>query len=207
MTVQVIITHSRGACDTLFFALNNPEFTEHHIRAMFLIQGPFGGSGLADFVMGEGPPVDNQLSPLHRSLATIFGDFERFKMKKGQHGGIADMTRDASHRFWTSAVESHPDAVAQIAPRIFYIEGETESSRLKLFLRATGSYLHLHYGPNDGVVARGDQSLRGLGTSLGVYNAGHSDLTRKNPGSKQGKRTRRAFVDAIFVAVGQPGGS
>ena len=27
---------------------------------MFLIQGPFGGTGLADYVVGEGPPIDRE---------------------------------------------------------------------------------------------------------------------------------------------------
>ncbi len=48
----VIIAHSRGACDALAFALAEPAFIRDHVRALFLVQGPFGGSGLADFLTG-----------------------------------------------------------------------------------------------------------------------------------------------------------
>ena len=41
----VVIAHSRGACDILAFALKDPSFVEDRILAMFLVQGPFGGSG------------------------------------------------------------------------------------------------------------------------------------------------------------------
>ena len=41
----VVIGHSRGACDTLAFALENPAFVADHIQALFLVQGPFGGTG------------------------------------------------------------------------------------------------------------------------------------------------------------------
>ena len=43
---MVVIAHSRGACDTLAFALSHAQFVSDHIQALFLIQGPFGGTGL-----------------------------------------------------------------------------------------------------------------------------------------------------------------
>ena len=97
------------------------------------------------------------------------------------------------------------EAVGLVGPKTYYIEGETEPSRLRLFLRATAAYLALHFGPNDGVVARGDQSLASLGTSLGVFDVGHSDFTRNRPGSRAGKRSRKALMDAIVMAVGRSG--
>lgn len=203
----VVIAHSRGACDILVFALKDPSFVQERVRAMFLVQGPFGGSGLADYVMGEGPPVDSQMTRVYRTIARMIGGFERYLMKKGRHGGIADLTRESSRRFWGTAVACHPEAVSMISPKVFYIEAETEPSRLKLLMRSTATYLHLHYGPNDGVVARGDQTVDGVGTSLGVYDAGHSDLTRRSPGSRQGKKTRKAIIDSIVMAVGQSAAS
>jgi pimeloyl-ACP methyl ester carboxylesterase len=200
----VVIAHSRGACDTLAFALENAEFVDRRIEAFFLVQGPFGGSGLADYVMGEGPAVDDALSAVPRTLARLIGGFERMMVGRGKHGGLASMTRERSRTFWGEAIDAHPEAVAVLGSKTFYIEGETEAKRLRLFLRATAAYLTLHYGPNDGVVARGDQSLPALGTSLGVFDVGHSDLTRNNPGSRAGKRSRKAMMDAIVMAVGRP---
>ena len=62
----VVIAHSRGSCDTMAFALQNPEFDAEHIHAMFLIHGPFGGTALADYVVGEGPQMDRRLPLGHR---------------------------------------------------------------------------------------------------------------------------------------------
>ncbi len=50
----VVVAHSRGACDTLAFALENPQFVRTRVRGLFLVQGPFGGTGVADYVAGEG---------------------------------------------------------------------------------------------------------------------------------------------------------
>ena len=55
----VVIAHSRGSCDALAFALQNPEFVKKHVHSLFLIQGAFGGTGIADYVVGEGPPIDS----------------------------------------------------------------------------------------------------------------------------------------------------
>ena len=201
----VVIAHSRGACDTLAFALENPEFVDHRIEALFLVQGPFGGSGLADFVMGDGPPIDRALRLVPRTVARLIGGFERMMMRRGQHGGLASLTSERSHAYWSTAIEANGEAVGLVGPKTYYIEGETEPSRLRLFLRATAAYLALHFGPNDGVVARGDQSLASLGTSLGVFDVGHSDFTRNRPGSRAGKRSRKALMDAIVMAVGRSG--
>jgi len=57
----VVMAHSRGACDALAFALMNPEFIDRRVRALFLVQGPFGGSAAADYAAGEGPPIDRQM--------------------------------------------------------------------------------------------------------------------------------------------------
>ena len=199
----VVIAHSRGACDALAFALENPEFVEARIEAIFLVQGPFGGSGLADFVMGDGPPIDRALRVVPRTIARMIGGFERWMMRRGRHGGLASMTSERSRDYWATAIESNRDSVGVVGPKTYFIEGETEPSRLRLVLRATAAYLTLHFGPNDGVVARGDQSLPGVGTSLGVFNVGHSDFTRNQPGSRAGKRSRKALMDAIVMAVGR----
>lgn len=199
----VVIAHSRGACDVLAFALENPEFVERRIEAMFLVQGPFGGSGLADFVMGDGPPIDRALRAVPRTITRLIGGFERWLVRRGRHGGLASLTMERSRAYWASAIETKSNAVRVVGPKTFYIEGETEPSRLRLVLRATAAYLTLHYGPNDGVVARGDQSLPAVGTSLGVFHVGHSDFTRNQPGSRAGKRSRKALMDAIVMAIGR----
>ncbi len=60
-------------------------------------------------------------------------------------------------------------------------------SRLRLFRRAIASYLQTYYGPNDGIVVLRDQSLSGIGTDLGVFDAGHTDLTHRFPATSSGR--------------------
>ncbi len=199
----VLIAHSRGACDALAFALRNPGFTSDRIEAMFLVQGPFGGSGLADYVMGGGPPVDEQMKGVPRLVARLIGQYERSQVSAGRHGSLSGLTRESSRAYWAGLIEECPEGVAVADPKTYYVEAETHPSKLRLVLRATASYLTLHYGPNDGVVARGDQTVSGIGTSLGVLEAGHSDLTWKGSATKASKRARRALIQAIVMAVGR----
>ena len=175
----VVIAHSRGACDALAFALQNPEFVSDHIQAMFLVQGPFGGSGVADYVVGEGPAMDREMPWRHRLIAHLLGSLEAYRLSRGKHGGLTSLTRRASKEFWERALEEHQAAIPVVAPRTFYVTTQTKPSRLRLFLQATASYLGTYFGPNDGIVALEDQALPGLGTVLAVLDAGHTDLTNR----------------------------
>jgi pimeloyl-ACP methyl ester carboxylesterase len=69
----VVIAHSRGACDALAFALREPEFVRAHVAALFLVQGPFGGTGLADYVLGGGTPPDRRMPAPSRAAARAIG--------------------------------------------------------------------------------------------------------------------------------------
>ena len=71
----ILIAHSRGACDALTFALREPGFVRDRVEALLLIQGAFGGTGLADYVLGEGEPMDDRMSQGHRFLAQGMGVF------------------------------------------------------------------------------------------------------------------------------------
>jgi pimeloyl-ACP methyl ester carboxylesterase len=201
----VVIAHSRGACDAMAFALAHPEFVRDRVAALFLVQGTFGGSGLADYILGDGEPMDRRMPPLHRALAHLLARFERFLLHRGRHGGLEGLTREASRDYWRRALEEHSEALPIVGPKVFYVESEVRPSRLRLFQKATAWYLRTYYGANDGVVARGDQALPGLGTSLGVFDAGHADLTRKFPASRAGRRSRQALIRSIVMAVGRSG--
>lgn len=199
----VVIAHSRGACDMLNFALRNPMFVDERVEAMFLIQGPFGGSALADYVVGEGEPMDRRMPPGHRIVAHFIGKHERSMIAKGDHGGLAGLTRENSRAYWTKLQDENADAITIIAPKVYYIAAQSDPSRLRLIQRTTGTYLDTYYGPNDGMVAVDDQSLPGLGTSLGPLNAGHADLTRQFPATRSGRQDRRALIQCIVAAVGR----
>lgn len=199
----VVIAHSRGACDALAFALDEPRFVAEHVLALFLIQGPFGGTGLADYLTGDGPPIDNRMPLKHRLIALGLSRLEDYVLARGKHGGIASLTTRASKQFWENALEKHEDAVTIVGPRTFYVTTQSRPAHLRLFLQATSWYLGTHFGPNDGMVALEDQSIDGLGTVLAVLDAGHTDLTHKFPSAMPRRRLRRALIDAIVMAVGR----
>lgn len=200
----VVIAHSRGACGSLAFALENPEFVRNHIRALFLVQGSFGGTGVADYVVGDGPAMDRRIPLRFRAVGNLLYGLEKFQVKRGKHGGLAGMTQQASEDFWERMLEEHACALPVVGPKTFYVTSETTPSQLRLFKRATAWYLQTFSGPNDGVVAIEDQSLPMLGTVLGVLEAGHSDLTNRGPATRAPRQFRRALTQAIIMVVGRP---
>jgi pimeloyl-ACP methyl ester carboxylesterase len=203
----VVIAHSRGACDALAFALRNPEFVAERVEAMFLVQGPFGGTGLADHVAGDGPAPDRQMPPASRVTANLLGRLERNFVKSGKHAGLSDLTTGASHDYWTDLLEKHRLAIPVVGPRTFYVTTATLPGRHRMFLRSAAWYLETYFGTNDGVVALDDQSLPGVGTIVAVLDAGHSDLTSQFPSARAQRRLRRALVEGIIMAVGHDVGT
>jgi pimeloyl-ACP methyl ester carboxylesterase len=200
----VLIAHSRGACDTLAFALTNPDFVAERVRAIFLVQGPFGGSGAADFVAGDGNRIDRQMPPAYRLGARVMGQLESKFMDRDKHSVIASLSRDASSRFWERLIEENRDAVALVSPKVFYVTSQTRPSHHPLLQRVTAWYVDTYYGPNDGLIALEDQTVPGVGKVLAVLDAGHTDLTHRFPSARPQKKLRQALVDAIVMAVGTP---
>jgi pimeloyl-ACP methyl ester carboxylesterase len=199
----VVIAHSRGACDALAFALRHPKFVRDRVRALFLVQGPFGGTGVADYVTGEGPPMGREVPLRQRAVGGLIAGLEKRQLNRGRHGGLADLTRSASQDFWERLCDEHADAIPVVGPKTFYVTTETRPSRLGPLRRAPARYLHEHFGPNDGVVALDDQSLPDVGTVLAVLDAGHTDLTGRFPSARGGRQLRRALIQCVVAAVGR----
>ena len=199
----VLIAHSRGACDVLAFALQEPDFIEQHVAAIFLIQGPFGGTALADYIHGTGPVLDRRLKPRHRIITYLLGRLERFRLRQGRHGGLADLVRDESRQFWSRMLQQHSAAVPIVSPRTFFIQSKAAPWQLAWLRRALGWFLTTYDGSNDGAVAVTDQCLPGIGTSLGVYHCGHGELTRRTRVGRSARRLPRALIQSIIMAVGQ----
>ena len=121
----VVIAHSRGACDALAFALHQPEFIRDRVEAMFLIQGPFGGTALADYVAGDAEPMDRRMSAGYRWLGSLIGRREVSLFSDGRHGGLAGLTRVGSRAYWRLELEERCDAARVIGPKVFFIESKS----------------------------------------------------------------------------------
>ena len=200
----VVIAHSRGACDTLAFALGDVSFVRDRIEAMFLIQGPFGGSGIADYVAGSGRPMDRRMALRHRIIAGLMARLARPAARKLGLEVIEGMTPEASRAFWARALAGDPEELALVGSKTFYVRSSIHPSRLGFGRRAIAWYLRAYHGPNDGMVALADQSLPGLGTVIATIEAGHSDLTHKFPSSRGRRGYRRALTRSVVMAVGRP---
>jgi hypothetical protein len=127
----VVIAHSRGACDALAFALHDPQFVGDRVAALFLVQAPFGGTGLADYALGEGHPMDRRMPPGHRLLATLLGRRRRALRERGGHGGLTGLTRDASRAYWRRTLREHAEAIPVVGPKVYYVESRTRPARLR----------------------------------------------------------------------------
>ncbi len=200
----VVIAHSRGACDALAFALRDESFVRDRVHALFLVQGAFGGTGAADYLMGEGSLMDRRMPLRLRVLAYALGRVERFLLGRGKHGGLPGLTLAESGRFWDRLTREHASAIPIVGPKTFYVTSEVNPARLRFFHRAIATYLQTYYGPNDGMVALRDQALPGLGTRLCVLDAAHTDLTHRFPATRAPRRLRRALIQSILMAVADP---
>ena len=198
----VVIAHSRGACDALAFALGDASFVRDRVEAMFLIQGPFGGSGIAEYVLRSGQPMDRRMALRHRIVGGLLGRLARSVAKKVGLEVIEGMTPEASR---ARALDKAGDDLAVVGSKTFYVRSSIQPSRLGFGRRAIAWYLQVYHGPNDGMVALADQSLPGLGTVLATVEAGHSDLTHRFPSSRSRRGHRRALTRSIVMAVGRPG--
>jgi pimeloyl-ACP methyl ester carboxylesterase len=198
----VLIAHSRGACDTLAFALGNPRFVADRVQALFLVQGPFGGTGVADYVAGEGPRMDKSMPLGYRVLGKAIGGLEAQLLGQSRHQVISSLSHEASDHFWDGILGTNHKAIPIVSPKTFYVTSRTRPGRHPLLQRTTAWYLNAYYGPNDGLVTLEDQSLPELGTVLAVLDVGHTDLTHRFPSGRPKSRLRWALVDAIIMAVG-----
>ena len=74
------------------FRTGEPGIRRRPRQAMFLVQGAFGGTGVADYLAGEGPPIDRRMPWRHRVVAHVLGRLEGFLLDRGKHGGLAALT-------------------------------------------------------------------------------------------------------------------
>ncbi len=168
----VVIAHSRGASDALAFALENPKFVKDHIRALFLVQGAFGGSGLAGYVTGSGEPMDRRMKLRHRIVAGLVGRLARVFAGAEKREIMEGMSPEASSAFWAKALDKDVATLAEVGSKVFYVRSSLPPARQRAIRRAMAWYLLAYHGPNDGVVALEDQSLPGFGTVIANLEAG-----------------------------------
>jgi pimeloyl-ACP methyl ester carboxylesterase len=200
----VLVAHSRGAEDALGFALLNPDFVRDNVALIFLVQGSFGGSGLADYVLGKGPTPDTRMGLIPRVLADWAGRLKAWQHQGAiQRGSIQELTREYSATFWHRMREETGTAAQLISDRVFYIQSWFDPNKQDAYHWVAGSYLEAYYGPNDGTISLEDQYLSWVGHRLLTLKVGHTDLTQEYPFSRASSRYRVALTSAVFTAACQ----
>lgn len=202
----VVIGHSRGACLAMAAALADPSLTDRRVAALFLIQGPFGGSEAAAHLVGEGTPMDRRMPPLPRLVAWLAERAIRSGLTGPGRAVVASLVPRRARQSWAGQVADHPEAAAIVGPRTFYITSVSRPARLGPVRRAIGRYLATYHGASDGIILLGDQSIPGVGRVVATVEAGHADLTQRTFRLRRTRKLRTAVADAIVMMMGRDPG-
>ncbi len=195
---MVIMGHSKGASEALALSLQNSVFFKKHVAYLFLIQGVFGGSGVADYVLGQGKPISNQLNFLSGTAMWFMGKAASL-VSPMIHPGLESLRRENAQSFWKDIKQKHGHIIEDIQSRVYHFKAHREPSEMSIFLQHTGHYLKNNYGDSDGLVTIGDQDP-GFGTHLYTFEVCHGGLILHQPITNVPKRTRMAF-NASWVEV------
>lgn len=211
----VLVGHSRGAASLLAVLLEHAEFTRRRVEAVFLIQGAFGGSAIADYFQGEGPEPDSRIPSAYRNqfcaITTVGGALAGCL---GLDTAIAEMTHRKSAERWKELLERHSLGLTELGKKVFYITGRKEPAKAAPMIRANAHYIHYSCGdkpdskgnlicPNDGMLAEKDQILPGFGTPLASLRADHLDLIKPFPFSLEPASYRTRFSRALILSAAQ----
>lgn len=198
----VLFAHSRGAVDALAFALEHSDFVRDRVEAMFLVQGAFGGSGIADYIRGEGVELDSRMPQPFRTFFYLTGKTETL-LDPHIERGLTSLTHSKAKAFWKDLFDKRKDSIPAVTSKVFYVLGSEHPKKVTPLLQANAWYLQTYYGPNDGMVTISDQTLAGVGTPLAVITADHADLTNIAPISNAPESYRKGIIRTVFRAVGQ----
>lgn len=196
---RVLIGHSKGATETLLFAMKNLTFVQENVQAIFLIQGAFLGSPIADYVLGGGHPIDEQL-PVEcqigmNELASLGQDLAEIA-----YNGLYSLTTEEAKEVWPTDPNEILAIKKILDKKVSYIRSFTEDSHASPALKVSECYLHTYYGENDGAVLLEQQYLPLTGQVIGtLWGLDHSDFVLPWPISSKIPSYRHAFTKALLT--------
>ena len=204
----VLVGHSKGAVEVLAFVASAAAFVDAHVQAVFLVQGAFGGSGIADYITGSGRPIDQRL-PMRARTQMILAARGGKMLATFINSGFQSLTHRRAADLWdrlipparAGASGSASRLPPTLAGKIFYIRGQRAPEKVSGVLAATAPYLRTYYGENDGLVEVADQWIPGAGELIATLDADHCALVVARPISAQSFGTRRAFTRALLMQI------
>ena len=201
----VIIAHSRGAVDTLAWALYNAGPIQKYVKDIFLLQGAFGGSGVADYFAGCGHEVDSRMEKYTTLFPILRNIYYGYYLNLWLGTGLGSLRRDNSSRFWRQMLSRFQDQIPLIRDKIHFVTASiSDPDRASFILRPTAWYLKTYYGPNDGLVAIDDQAIEEVGNIVLATEGDHADFSSPQPISGRPPIYRHAFTSAAVLGAVQP---
>lgn len=192
----VMIGHSKGAVEGLLFAIENKEFVQKRVQAVFLVQGAFLGSPIADYIAGKGHAVDSKIPFFGR----MFLESAHYVLSRLiVTNGLLALTSSNINEFWGSK-SIEPQHVDTLDNKVFYIKSRQNYRYMSLFIDNAGRYLETYYGDSDGIVILDGQSLSHVGRTIAtIEGADHTDLMLSAPLSNREKKYRFAFTNTLLT--------
>jgi hypothetical protein len=197
----VIIAHSRGAVDALAWAIYNAGPFQRNVKELFLVQGPFGGSGVADYFSGEGHPIDFRMPKYAFVAGFLKGLYYGGAVDFWIQEGMSTLTTRVSSAFWKRTLRNFSGMIPLVREKIHFITASTYPDEVSTILLPAAWYLHTYYGSNDGLVVRRDQAIEEVGNIILTIKGDHASLTNAWPMSDFPSTYRQAFTDAIVLSV------
>ncbi len=195
----ILLAHSKGAVETVLFAAHNIEFVKRRIKAIFLIQGAFGGSAIADALYAKDLSLDSRMPSLLRITLKLDYYIRLFLMRNFMDG-LKSLTTDYAKQLWSQQDERIRRLKGVLDNKLFFITSSQAPERMSHFLKSSGYYLSIYFGgENDGLLFPEDQSLALVGKKIAHLNADHADLTVSSPVSRRKGGYRFAFVQSLLT--------
>jgi hypothetical protein len=197
----VFLAHSKGAAETLAWAIQNPEFIKEKVAAIFLLQGALGGSPIADYVRGTARPISDEMPTELRWMLQLAGRGE-WLLTAENLPALVSLTPNGMATMWEGLRRQFAPAISEISPLVFYIRAVQKPEQMTELLRPLGWYLLTAYhDSSDGLVLGGDQSLPWIGTAMPFLQGDHMDFSQTYPLSRSGTYHRQALMRAIMEVL------
>jgi hypothetical protein len=201
----VLVGHSKGAVEALALVAAEAAFVRERVQAVFLVQGAFGGSGIADYITGSGHPLDARLPARRRAEFTVAVQSGKL-LDLAVDDGFRSLTHRRAADLWDRLIPAAAVGVRwrlpeDVARKVFFIRGRRDPDKVSSIFTTTARYLRAYYGDNDGLVEVSDQWVVGTGTIIATLDADHFALTVARPVSAQSAATRLAFTRALLMQL------
>lgn len=194
----VVIAHSKGAAEVLALAVSHSKFIEDNIHKIYLVQGAFKGSGVADYIQGSGPRMSKNAPLKERLWFKLAGRTAKI-MGPIINNGLTSLTHEYANNYWKKAFVNFGYPSNILSQRIGYITSHEHPNFMAEVVDCTGWYLHTSFGKNDGLVELKDQYFKNFGNLLITLKADHTDLMTSKPISNVSKKLRFNLMKAILA--------